>query len=307
MGQEQFDSRSIAGGVDLRIIMIMSNIMMTTITKIMIMMTIIVRMMMMITMVTICSQAGRLVGSSVTQELVFWSHDNSPSFDPRTNDEENEDQRGWLSWRWSGWSPEADTLPSQREPWWLLSSDLTTITMMIILIYHHYYHFNKEEKNHDNQDNYHCWSPERHPAAANCSGPTAWNASKMIQGVRFPPIALVEKEWIWNTGKMSIQCGIFIINALRFQKLFWRIFKFLCWSIAEIFHFPSQDGHNAVPLGLNCHQRLINPEWSSPHQDGFVESSCQSRSQRRKVRRWDLRPSRGRTYLQNRIIWWFDV
>ena len=106
---------------------------------------------------------------------------------------------------------------------------------------------------------------------------------------------------------MSIQCGIFIINALRFQKLFWRIFKFLCWSIAEIFHFPSQDGHNAVPLGLNCHQRLINPEWSSPHQDGFVESSCQSRSQRRKVRRWDLRPSRGRTYLQNRIIWWFDV
>ena len=151
MGQEQFDSRSIAGGVDLRIIMIMSNIMMTTITKIMIMMTIIVRMMMMITMVTICSQAGRLVGSSVTQELVFWSHDNSPSFDPRTNDEKNEDQRSWLTWRWSGpWcgilSPEADTLPSQREPWWLLSSDLTTITMMIILIYHHYYHFNKEEK-----------------------------------------------------------------------------------------------------------------------------------------------------------------
>ena len=35
------------------------------------MMTIIVRMMMMITMVTICRQAGRLVGSSVTQELVF--------------------------------------------------------------------------------------------------------------------------------------------------------------------------------------------------------------------------------------------
>ena len=36
-----------------------------------VMMTIIVRMMMMITMVTICSQARRLVGSSVTQELVF--------------------------------------------------------------------------------------------------------------------------------------------------------------------------------------------------------------------------------------------
>ena len=179
MGQELFNSRSIAGGLDLWIIMIMSKITMTTITKIMIMMmTTIVRMMMMITMVTICSQAGRLVGSSVTQELVFWSHDNSPSFDPRTNDEENDDQRGWLSLRWSGpWcgilSPAEGTLPSQREPWWLLSSDLTTITMMIILIYHHYYHFDKEEKNHDNQDNYHIWSPERHPAAANCSGPTA--------------------------------------------------------------------------------------------------------------------------------------
>ena len=108
--------------------------------------TIMVIVIMMMTIAVICSQVGRLVGSSVTQELVFWSHDNSPSFDPRTNDEENEDQRGWLSWRWSGWSPEADTLPSQREPWWLLSSDLTTITMMIILIYHHYYHFNKEEK-----------------------------------------------------------------------------------------------------------------------------------------------------------------
>ena len=179
MGQELFNSRSIAGGLNLWIITIKNEITMTTITKIMIMMmTIIVRMMMMTTMVTICSQAGRLVGSSVTQELVFWSHDNSPSFDPRTNDEENDDQRGWLSLKWSGpWcgilSPAEGTLPSQREPWWLLSSDLTTITMMIILIYHHYYHFNKEESNHDNQDNYHSWSPERHPAAANCSGPTA--------------------------------------------------------------------------------------------------------------------------------------
>ena len=40
---------------------------------------------------------------------------------------------------------------------------------------------------------------------------------------------------------MLIQCGIFI-NALRFQKLFLRFFRFLfCWSFAEIFHFPSHN------------------------------------------------------------------
>ena len=212
MGQELFNSRSIAGGLNLWIITIMNKITMTTITKRMIMMmTIIVRMMTtMITMVTICSQAGRLVGSSVTQELVFWSHDNSPSFDPRTNDEENDDQRGWLSLRWSGlWcgilSPAGDTLPSQREPWWLLSSDLTKITMMIILIYHNYHYFDKEEKNHDNQDNYHIWSPERHPAAANCSGPTAWNASKMIQRIALLPLRLKKNEFeIWGKCQYSV-------------------------------------------------------------------------------------------------------